>query len=50
MGNKNTKTVVVCESFGDKACECGFCCNDGYREKIGWLGQGKTPYTNYVGQ
>ena len=29
--NDNTETieVAVCESFGDKDCECGFCCNDG---------------------
>ena len=29
MNNNNTKTIVVCESFGDSICECGFCCNDG---------------------
>ncbi|HJU60373.1 MAG TPA: hypothetical protein VJ583_11525 [Nitrososphaeraceae archaeon] len=28
--NNNAKNiVVVCESFGDRSCECGFCCNDG---------------------
>jgi len=28
MTNKNTK-IVACEFFGDRICECGFCCNDG---------------------
>ena len=27
--NNNRKTIVVCDSFGDKICEYGFCCNDG---------------------
>ncbi len=27
--NSGTTVLVACESFGDKNCECGFCCNDG---------------------